>query len=343
MARIIILTEGKTNPYDAKTATGVLRYRPQDVVAVLDSTCTGRRAEELLDVGGDIPVVASLDAVEADALLIGIAPAGGGLPAAWRSLIAAALRRRMEVINGLHFFIGDDPEFHDLARRHGAKIYDVRKPPPGLTVAKNLAREAPCFRVHTVGHDCGVGKMLVAIELTQAVRDRGHTAEFLATGQTGIMIAGKGLPIDAIVSDFVAGATESLVLADQDKEFVFIEGQGSLVHPLYSGVTLGLLHGCSPQAMVMCYDASRTEVRNCGMPMPPLEEIIAIYERMASLLCPSRVVAVAANTSRLGDQEARDEVRRMERRVAVPCTDVIRFGCAPLTEAVLAARAAART
>jgi uncharacterized NAD-dependent epimerase/dehydratase family protein len=338
MSRIVILTEGKSNPTDAKTATGILRYRLDEVVAVLDSTQVGKTAGQVLGVGGSVPFVASLAGVDADTLLIGIAPAGGGLPVSWRSLLRQAIERRMEIVSGLHFFIGDDPEFRELASKYRVRIYDVRKPPPGISVSRNIARSARCFRVHTVGHDCSVGKMVTGLELARELCRRGRDAEFLATGQTGIMIAGKGLPIDAVVSDFVAGATEKLVLDAQHREIVVVEGQGTLVHPLYSGVTLGLLHGCAPQAMVMCYDPLRREIKYGNMPIPPLGELIDLYERVASYIAPSEVVGVAANTAALSAAEAEAELRRVQAEVGLPATDVVRFGCGPLADAVLAAR-----
>lgn len=339
MARIVLLTEGKSNPTEAKTATGVLRYRGDEVVAILDSTSAGKTAEEVLGVGGSVPFVASLGEVEADTLLIGIAPAGGGLPESWRKIIRKAIKSGMDIVSGLHTFLGDDSEFRELAKKHRVKLQDVRRPPAGLTVARNLARETPCFRVHTVGHDCSVGKKIAAMELAIALRKRGQRAEFVATGQTGIMISGRGVAVDAVVSDFVSGAIEAEVLELQDREFLVIEGQGSLVHPMYSAVTLGLLHGCAPQAMVMVVDPRRTEIRHSGIPMPPIEDVIAAYERLASFITPSRVIAVAVNTAGFSPAEARDQVRGFEKRLGLPATDVIRYGCDPLVEAVLAAAA----
>jgi len=338
LSRIVILTEGKSNPTEAKTATGVLRYRGDDVVAVLDSTAAGTTARQLLGVGGDIPVVARLGDVEGDTLLIGIASAGGALPAAWRPVLREAIERGMRIVNGLHTFLEDDAELRELAAKRGVELEDVRRPPKGLTVSRNVARDTTCFRVHTVGHDCSVGKMVTALEITRALRELGHDAEFLATGQTGIMIAGTGVPIDAVVSDFVAGAIEHLVLEHADADFVLVEGQGSLIHPLYSGVTLGLLHGCAPQAMVMCVDPTRTTIKYGNAPMRPTGEVIEIYELMARLITPSRVVAVAVNTSELGAERARAEVDSIASEVGLPATDVVRFGVAPIVDAILAAR-----
>ena len=337
--RIIILTEGRSNPMDAKTACGVLRYSTDRVVALLDSTRKGRTTGEVLGVGGSTPFVSRLDEAEADTLLLGIAPAGGGLPDAWRPIIREAIERGLDIVSGLHFFIADDEELGPLARARGVRIHDVRKPPADVTVSANAARDLACFRVHTVGHDCNVGKMVTSVEVDAGLRHRGKRSEFVATGQTGIMISGWGVAVDRVVSDFVAGAIERLILDHRDAEFLSIEGQGSLIHPLYSGVTLGLLHGSAPQAMIMCYEAGRREVRHARMAMPPLGEVIEIYERMASIIRPSKVIAVSANTRLLSAGEAEREMRSTEDLLGLPVADPIRGGPDRLVEAVLAARA----
>ncbi|MBN1442548.1 MAG: DUF1611 domain-containing protein [Planctomycetes bacterium] len=336
MSKIVLLTQGYSNPSDAKTAAGVLRWRGSEVVGILDSECAGRTAQEMLGVGGSIPILASLDGVDADTLLIGIAPAGGVLPPEWKDVLREAIRRGMDIVSGLHYFIGDDDEFRELARRRSTRIHDVRKPPRGLTVSTNTARDAACFRVHTVGHDCGVGKLVVSVEVDRALRGRGRRSALVATGQTGMMISGGGICVDAVVSDFIAGAIEAEVLKHSGEEFVLIEGQGSLVHPLYSGVTLGLLHGCAPQAMIMCIDPKRTEVRHCDMPMPPLDQIIDHYHRMAGIICPSRVVAIAVNTFAMSGEEADAAIRSVREMTGLPATDVIRCGPDEIVDAILA-------
>ncbi len=341
--KIVILIEGRSNPLDAKTAAGVLRYSRDQVVALLDSRLKGRTAEEVLEVGGAIPIVARLDEVEADTLLIGIAPAGGGLPPEWRPVIREAIERGLDIVSGLHCFLAEDPELGPLARARGVKVHDVRRTPDDLTVSSNAAKDLSCFRVHTVGHDCNVGKMLTAIEVDAGLRRRGRRSEFVATGQTGIMISGWGVAVDRVVSDFIAGAIERLVIEHRDAEFLLIEGQGSLVHPLYSGVTLGLLHGCAPQAMIMCYEAGRREVRHARMAMPPLEEVIAIYERMASIIRPGKVIAIAANTRLLSPEDAVREMATTEERLGLPVADPVRNGPERLVEAVLAAEAIERS
>lgn len=335
MQRIVILTEGRTNPIDAKTATGVLRFRRDEVVAVLDRYVAGRRTGDLLGVGDDLPCISHLDEVEADTLLVGVAPDGGGLPGTLRGRIVEALERGMDVVSGLHEFLGDDAELAALAARHGATIRDVRRPPRSLPLAQGLARSATCFRVMSVGHDGGVGKLLTSMALSRGLTTRGRRAAFVATGQTGMLVADGGFPADALPSDFVAGVTEMEVLAHQDAEFVVIEGQGSLIHPAYSAVTLGLLHGAAPHALVMCADPTRTHLHHTGYPIPPLVEVIEVFERMASLVHPARVAAVALNTSGLSDADAEAEMERTHASTGLPVTDVIRRGVDDLVDAVL--------
>lgn len=339
MPRIVILTEGRSDPDSAKTATGLLRYRSRDVVALLDSTQAGRTAAEVLGVGGTTPFVSRLSEVRADTLAIGIAPAGGGLPTQWRRTIREAIRCRMDIWSGLHHFLGDDREFRELAARHRVRLVDFRRPPPGLTVSADLARRTPCHRIHTVGHDCSVGKMVTALELAHGMQARGRSVEFVATGQTGIMISGWGPPVDRIVSDFVAGAIETAVLEHQDREFLFIEGQGSLLHPFYSGVTLGLLHGCAPQSMILVFEPGRKLVKHTEHLIPPLPEVIRIYEQMAALVLPSKVVGLAANTSALLPGEAEKLVRRTEDRLGIVTADIVREGPERMLNAVLARHA----
>lgn len=340
MAQFVILTEGMTNPGDGKLACALLRYRNDEVVAVVDSTLPGGKTTgEVLGVGGDTPIVASLEGLEADTFVIGITPAGGVLPATWRPILHQAIGRGWDIINGLHLFFNDDPELRELAERHGVTIQDLRRPPDDLTVSANKARETPCFRVHTVGADCNIGKMSSAIEISHGLEAAGKDARFVATGQTGIVISGKGLPIDRVISDFVAGATERLVLENQDAEYIVVEGQGSLIHPMYSGVTLGLLHGCAPDAMVFCYDASRDRLRFCPeVPIPPLEELIAFYETAANFTCPSRVVGLCVNTSKLDDDAARREIASTQDRLGLPVNDPYRYGVDNVVEAIIAMR-----
>jgi uncharacterized NAD-dependent epimerase/dehydratase family protein len=334
--KLVILTEGHTEPITGKTASCVLRYRPEEVVALLDSTQAGRTTQELLGVGGATPIVARLsDAPSADTLMIGIAPSGGRIPPAWRAIVLEAINHGMDVISGLHEFIADTPEFVAAAKKSGSRIVDVRKNDEN-DVAHRLNIREECLRIHTVGQDCCVGKMLVAVELTRALKAEGHDAKFIATGQTGIMIEGDGVPIDRVISDFVNGAIEKQILAHQHHEMLFIEGQGSLSHPKYSAVTLGLLHGCAPHGMIMCYEAGRTAIHGMEyVPLTPLDQLCAVYETMANLISPSKVIGVAINSRRLNKEEAAAERDRVRRELVLPACDVVRDGPDELVQAVL--------
>ena len=334
--RILILTEGHTNPRTAKTAASVIRYRLQEVVGLLDSTQVGKTSQELLGVGGELPVVGSLaEAPTADTLLVGIAPPGGNLPEAWRQVVLAAIERGMDIISGLHDFLADDPALAAAAQRKGIRIEDVRKNNE-RTIARQEGIRPECLRIHTIGNDCSVGKMVTAIEVTRALEKLGHDAKFVATGQTGIMVEGDGCPIDCVVADFINGAAERLVLENQHHDILLIEGQGSLVHPSYSAVTLGLLHGSLPDGLILCYEAGRETV--AGLPhvqLPPLGSIRKVYESMASIMHPAKVIGVAINSRRLSDSEAAAERERVERALQLPTCDVLRDGPDRLVQAVL--------
>jgi uncharacterized NAD-dependent epimerase/dehydratase family protein len=333
--RYVLLTQGSSHPIPAKTAVAMLRYRAPDVVALLDADHAGQTAASLLGLGGELPVVGKLDEVEADGLVIGTAPPGGRLPPDMRAIVRDAVTRGMEVVSGLHEFLADDPELRELAGRSGARLRDLRRPPAELALSRNEARDTPCLRVHTVGHDGAVGKMTVAVEIWRALRARGRDARFVATGQTGILVSGAGVAVDAVPADFISGAVEAEVLARRDAEIVIVEGQGSLLHPQFSGVTLGLLHGCAPDAMILCLDAVRRHIRHCEeVPIPSAERVVDLYERMAALVHPGRVAGVAVNTAELDEPSARAAVREAEALTGLPASDVLRFGVGPLVDAV---------
>ena len=348
--RLALMAEGLFTPIDAKTAVGVLRYRAGEVVAVLDSTRAGATAGTCVGVGGAIPVVRDLTAagtLGADTLLIGVAPQGGELPPAWRAAVAEALERGWDVISGLHAFLADDPELAARAAASGARILDLRRPPARRLIAAGRAANAGARVVLTVGSDCNVGKMTAALELTRALAERGARAAFVATGQTGMCIADHGVVVDAVPADFVAGEVEELVLAaargssGRVPDVVVVEGQGALHHPAYSGVTLGLIHGACPSAMVLCHQAGRERIRvgggsERGWPIPPLPELVAVYEGAAGWVRRAEVVGVALNTLGMDETAARAACERAARETGRPATDPVRFGAGPLAEAVLA-------
>jgi uncharacterized NAD-dependent epimerase/dehydratase family protein len=336
MDRFVILTEGELGTFTAKTAVSVMRYRPHDVVAVLDSHRSGRTAREAVGVPCDAPIVACLEAAlshHPTALLIGIAPAGGQLPPAWRSTIAAALDAGLDVVSGLHVFLGDDAELAALASQRGRRLVDLRRPPEGQPIAHARARETRALRVLTIGSDCNVGKMVTALELITSARAAGHAAHFVATGQTGMLIAGSGITLDRVPGDFMAGFVEQMVLEAGDADVLVVEGQGSLIHPAYSGVTAALLHGALPDAMLLCHVPTRERIRNQSVPIPPLRELIALYEAFLHPLHSGRVVGVAINGAGMTDAEVEAAVTAAERETGLPAADPLRHCAARLWEA----------
>lgn len=336
--RILLLTEGRLGVFSSKTAASLLRYRPADIVAVVDSAATGENLVDFIPWSPPMPIVADMAATRAlrpDALFIGVAPVGGALPDNMRQHVTDALRSGIDVVSGLHSFLGDDAECMALAARSGARIFDVRRPLGERIVATALATSTRCRRILTVGTDCNVGKMVTALELTAAGRKRGLDARFLATGQTGVMIAGRGITIDACVADFAAGATEQLVLDVAKSDICFVEGQGSIGHPGFSAVTLALLHGSCPHALVLVHQLGRTHYKAPpNSPLPPFGQLIDTYERTAALLHPTRIAAVAVNSFGLTDAAAQAEAQRIEADLGVPVADPVRDGCERLLDAV---------
>jgi len=333
--RVLILAEGRSgDPHYGKTAHGVLRYRPEQVVAILDSTRAG--GEE-----SGFPIVADVGEAmryEPTVALVGVATAGGRFPPAWRELLRDAIAAGLDVENGLHEFLTRDEELAALAREHGVALRDLRLPPDGLNVPTGANLTHGAATVLTVGSDCAIGKMTVSLELDREARRRGIASEFVPTGQTGIAIAGWGMSVDAVVSDFIAGAAEQLVLEGVGRggELLFVEGQGSLLHPAYSGVTLGLIHGSAPHAYVLCHQAGQTVVdENEAFPMPPLADLVELHEQMSLLARPAAVLAIALNTRDLDEGAARAAVREAEAETGLPADDPVRFGAAKLVDALL--------
>ncbi len=335
MARIVLLTEGNSNPGKGKTAASILRYRGQEVVGVVDSTQAGKSAAELFGVGGETPVRADLSSFEADELVIGVAPAGLTFPPVWKRIVLDAILRGMNVTSGIHTFLSDEPEIAAAAKAKGVRLWDVRRPPPQIGCSRDVAKDAKPLRVHTVGLDCSVGKMTVAIEIDLALQKLGYNSRFLATGQTGIMVSDYGLPVDRFVADFIAGASETLVMENLDREIQLIEGQGSLFHPLFSGVTLGLLHGCAPDFLILCTLPTRPCIVETDRPMPSLESAMEIYTTCSNFIHPCKIIGVAVNTFGLSENDARGEIVKAEKFSGLPATDVIRFGAEKLIAPIL--------
>jgi uncharacterized NAD-dependent epimerase/dehydratase family protein len=334
--RYLILAEGfSADPHYGKTMRGVLRYRRDDVVAILDST----RATGETDEG--VPIVGSV----ADALrfapntaLVGVATQGGRFPPAWLELLRQCVANGLDIENGLHVFLADDPELRALAAQHDVELRDLRRPPADLSTATGANLEVAATIVLTVGSDCAIGKMTVALELDLEARRRGLRSLFVPTGQTGIAIAGWGISVDAVVADFIAGAAERLVVegAARGGELLWVEGQGAILHPVYSGVTLGLYHGSVPHLLLLCHEVGRTEIEGVGggpHRIPRLRELVELHERLALPVRPARVAAIALNTRNVAEAEARAAIAEAEAETGLPADDPVRFGAGKLLAA----------
>ena len=338
--RYLILAEGEFGEPGSKTAMGVIKYGHDPVVAVLDSTRAGRDVAEWLGDEHAAPVVATLAEalpLRPTALLIGTAPQGGRIPPAWRAIISDAIVHGLDIVSGLHEFVSDDAEFTSLAATHGVELIDHRRPPERHEVAMGRSHGLGKRVILTVGTDCAIGKMTVALELRRAAVEAGLSAAFVATGQTGIMIEGWGVSVDRVISDFINGTAEWLVeQAEERADWIFVEGQGSLDHPAYSAVTLGLVHGTTPHAMVLVHQPGRSGhfgwEKNTGVASPTLslQDNIALYELVANAVAPSRVAAIALNTALLDESEARAEIERVATMTGLPVDDPYRFGPARL-------------
>ena len=309
-------------PGYAKTAFG-LRDWARD-------RCVGELSLSGATVTTGLPQLALDQAYDqgARALVIGVANPGGVIPPSWVGSLSDALEAGFDIISGMHSKLSEIPELRDTASRLGRRLIDVRTPPDRIPVANGKPRTGK--RLLTVGTDCALGKKYTALAITRGLRERGVDATFRATGQTGILIAGEGIPIDAVVSDFVAGAAEMLSPAAAPDHLDVIEGQGSLMHPSYAGVTLGLLHGSQPDMFVVCHDPSRTTILgHPSHPVPSIEAVIAQTVALGRVTNPDiRCVGISLNTSKLGDEAAQAEIEATERRLRFPTADPIRGGAA---------------
>jgi uncharacterized NAD-dependent epimerase/dehydratase family protein len=318
----------------------MLRYSDAKIVAVIDRDTVGRDLRAIAGIELDVPIVASVtDALPfaPDILVIGIAPSGGALPDEWKQEIGDAVAAGLSVANGLHSALAHLPELQSRLRA-GQWIWDIRQEPAGLTIGSGLARSLACDRVLTVGTDMAVGKMSASLELHRASLAAGKRSQFVGTGQAGILIAGDGVPLDAVRVDFAAGAVEQAVMRyGPDCDVVFVEGQGSLFHP-GSTATLPLLRGTQPTHLVLVHRAGQTHIHSVPeVAIPPLPEAIHLYETLAhageSFGC-AKVVAIALNTRHLDDAAAQQAIRETERETGLPCTDTVRYGATGLLSAM---------
>jgi uncharacterized NAD-dependent epimerase/dehydratase family protein len=313
----------------AKTAHGIVDWRRD--------WCIGQRRLEGCKADLGIPDMSIAEAVAAGAktMIVGVANAGGVLPDHWTAEIVAAIKQGMDIASGLHTRLGSKPEIREAADLHSRSLFDVRHTDQSFATGKGNKR--PGMRLLTVGTDCSVGKKYAALALEKEMRARGLDADFRATGQTGIFISGRGVAIDAVVADFIAGAAEWISPAADPGHWDVVEGQGSLFHPSFAGVTLGLLHGAQPDAFVVCHEPTRTHMRGVAHALPTIQQVIDLTIACGRLTNPAiRCVGIAVNTEALGEPEARAVLEAAEREHGVPATDPIRFGAGPLVDRLIA-------
>jgi uncharacterized NAD-dependent epimerase/dehydratase family protein len=327
--------------YSEEASHPSLWISAERIAPVIDRECAGESLVELTGIPRQVPIVASVEEVlkyQPDVLAIGIARLGGELPEDWRQEVKVAIASGLSIVNGLHAQLNNDPELNALLKP-GQWLWDVRKEPQNLPVGTGQARRLSCLRVLTVGTDMSVGKMSTSLELNRASLNRGLRSKFLASGQTGIMISGSGIPLDAIRVDFAAGAVEQMVMQfGNDYDIVHVEGQGSLQNPA-STATLPLLRGSQPTHLVLVHRAGQTHIRRYpDVPIPPLPNVVQVYETVAAAggsFAPVQVCAIALNTAHLDDLSAQQAIEQAKSETGLPCTDPVRFGSDVLLDAIL--------
>ncbi len=332
--RVAVLLHEGIQGTKGKTGLAVIRHYPRAIVAIIDEQCPDGNFSTLTGIDCAAPIVSSLQAAliyQPDVLLIGIAPSGGVLPAAWLNEVKQAVAAGLAIVNGLHTQLAVHPEIIEILRQQETPplIWDIRQEPPGLSVGSGAARSLQCKRVLTVGTDMSVGKMSASLALDAMCRSQGMRSKFLGTGQAGIMIAGQGIALDAVRVDFASGAVEQLVMAQgNDYEILHIEGQGSLLNPA-STATLPLLRGSQPTHLVLVHRAGQTHIRNYPeVPIPPLRKVVELYETIATAagsFFPAKIVGIALNTAHLGHAAAQDAIKSVADETGLSCTDLLRF------------------
>jgi len=335
--RVAILLEDGIKGHHGKTGLAFLRYSNTDIVAVIDRSCAGESLAKLTQIDRDTPIVADMSAALAykpDVLLIGIAPSGGKLPPDLAQEIKIAVYAGVSIINGLHTQL--QPNYLNLQPHQW--IWDIRQEPPGLSIGTAKARSLLAQRILTVGTDMAIGKMSTSLEIHRAAVEAGIKANFVATGQAGIAIAGQGIALDAVRVDFAAGAVEKTVLElAQDNELIIIEGQGSLLHP-GSTATLPLIRGSQPTGLILVHRAGAKHIRDLPeITIPPLLEVIKLYETVASAggtFGDVKVKAIALNTFGMDTDTAKQTIQSTTELTGLPCSDVVRFGGKTLLSAI---------
>ena len=335
--KIVILSHGAFNYIKNKTGNMLIRYRTDEVVALLDRTKSGMTANDELGYGGNIPVLDNFDAcidLEPDTLVIGNASQGGFISDDYRAEVIKAIEFGCDIISGMHHFINDDVEFVQLAEKHNVSLFDLRRPPdpPNFPKGSWHKRKIPVLLI--VGTDCDTGKMTTAWEVSERLKSRGRKVEFIGTGQTGILLSGAGVPIDAVKADFMAGEIEHLIdKVSEDTELIIVEGQGALTNQYYAGVTLGLLHGAMPDYMLMTHDPAR-DLDVTDYPMATMRLVMDMHLDLMSNFKKSKFIGINLLTFKLSDEDAKKEIDKVKEEYSMATTDLIRYGSNELIETI---------
>jgi len=346
--KLALLVEGAKDIFHAKTASLLLRYRPNDIAALIDSTHTNSSPNVFSSSG--VPVVKSIkDCLnKVDGLLICLVLPEGKVPKTWLDEVTTAIKNGVDVINPLHVNFGTlepivkalggvDPsstEAVTLFKKGKGKVYNIRAVPTDLQLLSLKVLNTKAKRVLTVGTDCNIGKMLTSLELNSAALKHGLDSGFIATGQIGILVKGEGIAVDRVISDFLPGAVEGLILKEGKRDILFVEGQGSIFQPIYSAVTLGLIHGSAPDAMILCHMPTRKKLRYTDIDMPDLKTAIRVHEELAGMINKSKVIGISLNCYDLNDTETKKVIAQVEKLTGLPATDPVKFGIDKLFDAV---------
>ena len=335
--KIVILSHGAFNYIKNKTGNMLIRYRTDEVIALLDRTKSGMTANDELGYGGNIPVLDNFDAcidLDPDTLVIGNASQGGFISDDYRAEVIKAIEFGCDIISGMHHFINDDVEFVQLAEKHNVSLFDLRRPPdpPNFPKGSWHKRKIPVLLI--VGTDCDTGKMTTAWEVSERLKSRGRKVEFIGTGQTGILLSGAGVPIDAVKADFMAGEIEHLIdKVSEDTELIIVEGQGALTNQYYAGVTLGLLHGAMPDYMLMTHDPAR-DLDVTDYPMATMRLVMDMHLDLMSNFKKSKFIGINLLTFKLSDEDAKKEIDKVKEEYSMATTDLIRYGSNELIETI---------
>ena len=336
----LLYAEGLFSQRSAKTAHMLLRYTPDRVACVVDSTNAGQQVRDVYpNAPVDIPIVESVEqAIEINPthFIIGVAPVGGQLPSQWRASVLKAIESKLTIVSGLHTFLSDDPEIQQAAESNNVAILDLRQPPEISKISTGSWRNRKVPVVLTIAPDSAIGKLTAAWELKQQLEKRGKEVGFVATGQTGILLHGEGIVVDALRGDFISSAVESMIETEIEKgaEVVIVEGQGAIFHEGFSAVTLGILHGCMPDAFLFVHRPGRNQ-NDYGFHFPPYRKMINVYEELIEWFRPAVTIGVQLDTSEYEADTARKMVEEVAHISGLSATDFVRFPDDPVIDEMI--------